>query len=204
MTAPAGGGGAAAPRSSRSIRWAAVAVGLVMALLVVLLITRKTLGDDQTSEDVSPVVGKQAPALNGNPIVGKAFDIGTNDRWLLVNFFATWCVPCIQEHPQLRAFSEEHRKDGLAQVVSVEYGDTAPAVKKFFEANGGTWTVLDSDHGRTALDWGVAKVPESFLVAPSGVVVQRFNTGNGVTKNQLDDLIAQYEKQSQQATATTR
>ncbi|MGI8756554.1 MAG: TlpA family protein disulfide reductase [Acidimicrobiales bacterium] len=175
---------------SRTVRTAALVVGVVAALLVVLLVTRKP-AEDRTS--ASPVVGRNAPALAGKAVIGTAFDIGANDRWLVVNFFATWCVPCRTEHPELKAFSEEHHTDGKAQVVSVVYGDKAKAVKDFFTKRGGRWTVLDSDDGQTALDWGVAKVPESFLVAPTGLVVKRFDTGNGVTKDELDAYINAYE-----------
>lgn len=177
-------------RRSRTVRTTALVVGAVATLLVVLLVTRKP-AEDRTS--ASPVVGKNAPALAGKAVQGKAFDIGTNDRWLVVNFFATWCGPCRAEHPELRAFAEEHRTDGKAQVVSVVYGDKAQAVKDFFATRGGRWTVLDSDDGQTALDWGVAKVPESFLVAPTGLVVKRFDTGSGVTKDELDAYINAYE-----------
>lgn len=174
------------------MQYAALGVGLVAALLVVLLVSRKPAEDRQS---ISPVVGHQAPALNGKVIQGTAVDIGANDRWLLVNFFATWCTPCVEEHPQLRAFSEEHKQDGKARVVSVVYGDKPAAVRRFFEERKGDWTVLDSNEGRTALDWGVAKVPESFLVSPTGIVVQRFATGSGVTRGQLDDLIARFERE---------
>jgi cytochrome c biogenesis protein CcmG/thiol:disulfide interchange protein DsbE len=166
-------------------------VGAVVALLVVLLITRQPAGDQSSA---SPIVGKRAPALEGTPIQGKRFVVAANDRWLLVNFFATWCTPCVAEHPELRAFSEEHQSDGKARVVSVVYGDKPAQVRKFFGEHKGTWTVLDSDDGRTALDWGVAKVPESFLVSPTGVVLERFS--GGVTRDQLDATIASYEKGS--------
>lgn len=180
-----------APRRSHAVLVASVAVGVVMLLLVVLLLTSKDATDQQSA---SPVVGRTAPALAGKPLIGERFDIGANDRWLLVNFFATWCVPCRQEHPELRKFAADSAKDGSAQVVSVVYGDKAGAVRDFFEENGGTWTVLDSDNGRTALDWGVAKVPESFLVSPTGVVVERFQ--GGVRAQEVEDLIARYERQA--------
>ncbi|MCB1038172.1 MAG: redoxin family protein [Acidimicrobiales bacterium] len=182
--------GGAAPRSN-AVRWAAVGVGLTMALLVVLLVTSKDAADQPSA---SAVVGEQAPALNGEALLGDPVDIGTNDRWLLVNFFATWCVPCVQEHPELRQFAEDTAKDGTARVVSVAYDDEAAAVKEFFEERGGDWSVLDADSGRTALDWGVAKVPESFLVAPSGVVVNRIQ--GGVKAREVEDLIARYEAQA--------
>ena len=85
-------------------------------------------------------------------------------------------------------------KSGKVDVISVVYGDKAADVRRFFEEKGGDWTVLDSDDGRTALDWGVAKVPESFLVSPTGVVVERFQ--GGVVASDVEDLIATYEDQA--------
>jgi len=177
-----------APRRSRTVMFAAIGVGVVMLLLVVLLITRKNAEERATE---SPVLGKTAPALDGKALQGESFDIGTTDRWLLVNFFATWCVPCVEEHPQLRKIAEDGAESGQVEVVSVVYGDQAADVERFFEEKGGDWTVLDSDQGRTALDWGVAKVPESFLVSPTGVVVERFQ--GGVVAQDVEDLIQQYE-----------
>lgn len=190
--APAPSTGAPMARS-RTVQVAAIVVGVVLALLVVLLVTRKADDDRPT---VSPVVGKVAPALDGKPLIGERFDMGATDRWVVVNFFATWCTPCIQEHPELRAFSEEHAKDGTAEVVSVAYGDSSANVRRFFEKRGGGWTVLDADNGRTALDWGVTKVPESFLVSPTGYVVERFE--GGVTKEGLDAYIRAYQRRDAQ------
>ena len=183
MTAPA-----EAPRRSRAVLFTALGVGVVLVALVVLLVTRDTSGDRPSA---SPVVGQAAPALGGDAILGEPYDIGTTDRWVLVNFFATWCVPCRQEHPELRKFAEDTAADGTAEVVSVVYGDDPAEVEEFFRENGGDWTVLDADDGRTALDWGVAKVPESFLVSPTGVVVQRIQ--GGVVAEDIEALIAELE-----------
>jgi cytochrome c biogenesis protein CcmG/thiol:disulfide interchange protein DsbE len=171
---------------------AALSVGVVVLLLALLLVTRKNAEERATE---SPVLGKTAPALDGKAIQGEEFDIGTTDRWLLVNFFATWCVPCVEEHPQLRKLAVDGEESGNLEVISVVYGDQASDVRKFFEAKGGDWTVLDSDNGRTALDWGVAKVPESFLVSPTGVVLDRYQ--GGVVAADVEDRIAQYEAAAQ-------
>ena len=176
------------PPRSRAVLIAASVVGVVMALLVVLLFTREP-AEDRPS--IATVEGKMAPSLDGNALIGEPFDIGANDRWLLVNFFATWCVPCRQEHPELRKFAEDGAADGSAQVVSVVYGDKPAAVREFFEENGGDWTVLDANDGQIALDWGVAKVPESFLVAPTGIVVKRIQ--GGVRAQDIEDLIDEIE-----------
>lgn len=168
-------------------RLAAAVVGVVIALLVVLLATRDPASDRKTS---SALVGQAAPGIEGDVIVGEPFDLGATDRWVLVNFFATWCVPCRVEHPELRAFAAEHAKAGDARVVSVVYSDKPADVKKFFAENGGDWPVFDSDQGRTALDWGVARVPESYLVSPSGTVVARFV--NGVTRVEINRVMDKY------------
>ncbi len=186
----------AAPRRSRTVMIAAVCVGVVMLLLVVLLITRKNAEERSTD---SPLIGRTAPALNGNALQGEEFDIGTVDRWLLVNFFATWCVPCVEEHPQLRKLDVDGEKSGEVDVISVVYGDQTADVRRFFDEQGGDWTVLDSDEGRTALDWGVAKVPESFLVSPTGVVVERFQ--GGVVASDVEAIIDQIERQAAAGTS---
>ena len=187
-----------APRRSRTVMFAAIGVGVVMLLLVVLLITRKNAEERSTD---SPLLGKTAPALNGDAILGDEFDIGTADRWLLVNFFATWCVPCVEEHPELRKLAADGEESGKLDVISVVYGDQDADVERFFEEKGGDWTVLDSDDGRTALDWGVAKVPESFLVSPTGLVVERLQSG--VTATEIEDLIEQIEQQASDGATPT-
>ncbi len=187
MTAPEASSEPSGARHSHPTRWAALAVGTILVLLVVLLVTARQGGDRATG---STLVGKAAPAVAGEVVLGEPFELGNSDRWVVVNFFATWCVPCIVEHPELRAFSEAHAETGDARVISVVYDDEPDAVREFFEERGGDWTVFDSDQGRTALDWGVARIPESYLVSPDGVVMAKFVSG--VTQAQLDAAIARF------------
>jgi len=136
----------------------------------------------------SPLIGKVAPALVGETLDGGSFDIDDHrDEFVVVNFFATWCPPCIEEHPELVAFDEAHRAAGDASVVSVVYNDRPDAVHDFFADRGGDWSVI-ADGGLAAVDYGVVKVPETYLVAPGGVVVQKY-TG-GVTREMIEDDMA--------------
>ncbi len=198
--APARPQGPAGPsarrRRSRPTLVAAVVVGVVVALLMLVLITREP-GDERISS--VDLVGEQAPAVEGEVVLGEPFDLGASDRWVVVNFFATWCVPCIEEHPELKAFEEAHAETGDARVISVVYDDEPGDVADFFERNGGDWTVLGSDEGRTALDWGVAKVPESYLVSPTGIIVQRWV--GGVTEAGIDQVIDAYAQPPDEGSA---
>ena len=175
-------------RSRRTTAIAAGIVGVVIALLVVLFATRSPVSDKQAS---SKLIGQRAPELGGQPVLGEKVQAG-DGRWLVVNFFASWCVPCIQEHPELRAFQEEHEPANDATVVSILSGeDTPAAARDFFAKRGGDWPVLTDPDGRTALDYGNIKLPESYVVSPNGYVVAKFN--GETTAEALDKVIADAE-----------
>ena len=153
----------------------AVVVALVIGLLVVVLFTREPAANRQAD---SPLLGLQAPALLGTTLDGSAFDIATErGEWVLVNFFATWCAPCRQEHDDLAEFHALHQTIGDAGVVSVVFDDTTGNAREFFDENGGGFPVVISDEGDIALDYGVLKVPESYLVSPDGIVVAKIIGG---------------------------
>ncbi len=160
------------------------ALGVVVLLLIVLLATRDPASDRQVD---SPLLGRAAPRIEGTTIQDREFDSATYDgRWLVVNFFATWCVPCVQEHPELVAFQEAQREAGQANVVSVVFDDDRESVEQFFGRNGGDWPVVLAAP-ETISEWGVAGVPESFVVDPAGNV--RYKLIGGVTAQGLSELV---------------
>lgn len=180
-------------RRTRPTLIAAVAVGAIIALFVVLLASRPS---GTRVRDSAPIEGKPAPPVNGKVVSGERFEIAETDEWVLVNFFATWCVPCVKEHPELVEFERNHREAGDGRVISVVYDQDPKVVRRFFEDNGGDWTVVDADEGRTAVAWGVTGVPESYLVSPTGIVVQRIR--GGVTAAELDAIIDAYRNPSEE------
>jgi cytochrome c biogenesis protein CcmG, thiol:disulfide interchange protein DsbE len=177
------------PRRRHTVLAVAIAVAVVAGVLFVVLATREP--GRNTFAD-SPLVGRVAPPLAGETVDGDAFDLDDQrGRWVVVNFFATWCAPCRQEHPELVSFSERHATEGDAVVVSVVYDDDAAQVRDFFADNGGDWPVVAGDAGAIALDWGVAGVPESYLVDPVGFV--RGKVIGGVTSSGLDRFLDQLQ-----------
>ena len=177
-----------APGRSRTGLIVSLVVAAVAVAFVGVLATREPATERRTD---SALIGKVTPALVGDTLDGGSFDIDDHrGRWVVVNFFATWCPPCVDEHPELVAFDDAHRAAGDATVVSVVHNDRPDAVADFFADNGGEWPVL-ADSGLAAVDYGVVKVPETYLVAPSGVVVQKY-TG-GVTRSMIESDIAAIE-----------
>lgn len=171
-------------------RLAMIVVGIVAVVaigFVAILATRDTAGEGGRR---SQLIGQLAPAVAGETLDGGTFDLASHrGRWVIVNFFATWCTPCIVEHPELVTFQERHRELGDASVVSVVFDDDPDEARRFFEDRGGDWPVVVDGDRSIAVAYGVPQVPESFVVSPNGTVAQLF-TG-GVTAAQLDDVIEQ-------------
>lgn len=173
----------------------AIPVAVVMVLLVVLLATRNPTSDHI---EKSPLVGQPAPAISGTTLSNEQFTLDrVRGQWVVVNFFGSWCTPCIQEHPELVSFQNAHRGPGDATVVSVAFADSPTNVREFFEKRGGDWPILSKDTNSIAVSYGVIKVPETYLLSPTGLVVAKLV--GGVTESRLDALIDRFT-----APATTR
>lgn len=178
---------AAPPRRGRAALFVAVPVALVVVVLVTVLYTRSSATDKKA---FTPLQDRPAPRIQGITLDGQAYDLDSyRGRWVVVNFFATWCVPCQREHPELVSFSRRHGPSGAddADVVSVVFQDDPAKVRDFFERNGGEWPVITSDEGAVALAYSVTGVPESYIVDPAGIVRARLI--GGVTAIGLENVI---------------
>lgn len=180
--------GMAAPgtrRSSRVVLYSTLAVGAVVALLIAVLATSKPGGPGLGA---SPLVGRPAPPVAGPSLSGsQSFSLEQfSGRWVLVNFSASWCVPCRQETPQLVRFEAEHARRGDAVILAVSFDPSDRAkLAAFLGSSGATWPAVDDPGAEVA--YGVEGIPESFLVDPAGRIVAKF-TG-GVTASQVDAVI---------------
>lgn len=183
-TAPA----ANPPRSRHTARNAALAVGVVLALFVGVLATREPA---QNTVAVTQLAGKQAPPIEAETVQGgeqvRLADF--RGQYVLVNFFASWCIPCQREHDELIRFTERHDARGDAKVLAVVFSDEPANAKAFFERRGGDWPVVVDPQGQVALDYGVRGPPESFLVDRDGFVLTRI-VGE-VTDDGLEQLLAE-------------
>ncbi len=134
----------------------------------------------------STLVGRPAPALDVidlPPLPPITKDQAVADQVTLVNYWASWCAPCRVEHPQLMALQDE----GLT-ILGINYKDDPAKALRFLEDLGDPYAAVGADpDGRTAIDWGVYGVPETFVIDKNGNVVLRF--AGPVTKSILEKRI---------------
>jgi cytochrome c biogenesis protein CcmG/thiol:disulfide interchange protein DsbE len=163
-----------------NLRVLLLGLALAVPLFVVLALG---FGHDPRAIE-SPLVGKPAPAfaltpLEGGPAVSVASLRGTP---VVLNFWATWCVPCQQEHGELQAAARRWRD--RARFVGVVYQDRPEAIRAWLARMGVIGTTLVDVGSQVALAYGVTGVPETFIIGPDGVIAHKF-TGP-VTAADLD------------------
>lgn len=123
---------------------------------------------------VSPMIGREAPAFTLTPVDGGApiALAALRGKPVVINFWATWCVPCFEEHGVLVAGARE--QGDSAHFIGIVYEDEAENVRQFLARQGSAYpSVLDSD-GKAAMAYGVYGVPETFFVDAQGKIAAKY------------------------------
>ncbi|CDN55996.1 Thiol:disulfide interchange protein CycY [Neorhizobium galegae bv. officinalis bv. officinalis str. HAMBI 1141] len=188
-----------APRKSLA-RYALPLIPLVIFLGFAGVAGKMLYDQDVNGRDVSAIpsalIGKKAPSLALPPLEGAntaALTTAAIDGKLtLVNVFASWCVPCRQEHPILK----ELANDGRLTIVGINYKDRNDNALRFLGELGNPYKAIGIDpNGKAAIDWGVYGIPESYLVAPDGTILYK-RVGPFDARSLTQDLMPAIEKAS--------
>ena len=153
-------------------------VALALGGLFWVLATSSSVPTDKLGVIDSPLLGRPAPTVRSSTLDGTPFDLARRKgSWVVLNFFNSTCVPCKAEHPELVKFVAQQKSFGAAGAefyTVLQYTDDVNNVKRFFLTRGGDWPIVRDDAGLVNVAFGVAQVPETFIVDPAGVVVLRW------------------------------
>ncbi|MDQ1365578.1 MAG: cytochrome c biosis protein CcmG, thiol:disulfide interchange protein DsbE [Acidimicrobiaceae bacterium] len=157
------------------------------ALLVAVLATSKDASKGGTLA-VSPLQNQPAPDISGPTVGGGNSALSAyKGKWVLINFFASWCVPCQQEQADLVRFQNAHAA-GDAVIFGVRFDDpdTGP-IQELMSKSGGKWPIVDDPNAK--ITYSVTGPPESFLVTPGGIVLA--HVVGPVTNSLLEGMLNQ-------------
>ncbi|MBB4168362.1 DsbE family thiol:disulfide interchange protein [Rhizobium sp. BK538] len=171
-----------APETSRAKRgfgrYAVALIPLIVFAGIAATAAKMLYDQDVHGKDISEIpsalIGTKAPVLNLAPLEGANLppltDSAIKGKLTLVNVFASWCIPCREEHPILK----ELAKDGRLNVVAINYKDKNDNALRFLGELGNPFAAIGVDpKGQAAIDWGVYGIPESYLVAPDGTILYK-------------------------------
>jgi len=169
---------------------------LVLPLIIFILLLAAffylLVIDRNPSEIPSNLLNKNVPTFETNTLFKNGKFISKNEfgkEITLVNFFATWCKPCLNEHKYIKLFSDEKK----LRVIGVNYKDKPNNTKKWLEKLGNPYSeVLLDKNGNIGIDWGVYGIPETFVINSEGVI--KYRHVGAITKkdfNKINILISE-------------
>ncbi len=184
--------------SGNRLRIAIALVPLVLFAVIAAGAGKILYEQDVDGKDISEIpsalIGTKAPSLNLPPLQGSGVpaltDAAIKGKLTLVNVFASWCIPCREEHPILLALAKDERLN----VVAINYKDKTDGALNFLKELGLPYAAIGVDpKGQAAIDWGVYGIPESYLVAPDGTILYK-RVGPFDEKSLADGLYPAIEK----------
>jgi cytochrome c biogenesis protein CcmG/thiol:disulfide interchange protein DsbE len=156
-----------------------LAPALIFAAVVLMFGFALRKGDP--SKLPSALIGKPAPPLELPPLDGLADKDGqpstaltrealATGRVSVVNFWASWCAPCVEEHPLLVQLATSRD----VNLYGINYKDQAANARRFLGRYGNPFTAVGVDgNGRAAIEWGVYGMPETFVIDGRGVIAYK-------------------------------
>jgi cytochrome c biogenesis protein CcmG/thiol:disulfide interchange protein DsbE len=169
------------------MRYLAYGFPLAVLLTVLTLIAVPLLRGDDLHHLPPGLINQPVPDFRLPPLLGRKEGLSKTDlvgRVVLVNFFSSWCMPCLAEHPVLIRLS---REQGVP-VLGINFNDQPRAIESWLERNGDPFERIgvDSD-GRVAIAWGVTGVPETFVIDQDGLI--RLHSQGPLTPRLVNDEI---------------
>ena len=148
-------------------------IGLIIATFFIFVCLFFALNKkEQTLK--SPLLNKPAPEINLDTLV-EDYKLSNNNfrnEVVLVNFFASWCIPCIVEHD----FLFKLKKQKPIKIYGINYKDNIENLEVWLKKLGNPYAKIGIDKtGTTGIDWGVNGIPESFLIDQNGIIKHKIN-----------------------------
>ena len=156
---------------------------------IIALPSAAPLATPTTVVRVGPYVNYQAPNFTLNTLEEAATTLGDyRESVVLLNFWASWCIPCKEEMPVIQAAYEKYHDRGLVVLgINMTDLDERKAIEQFVRDTGVTFPILLDETGSVSTDYRVISIPTSFFIDRSGII-RHFQLG-AMTEEQLEQYL---------------
>ncbi len=155
------------------MNWKVLAVGAALVIPLIWILASGFGHDPRaipTTTIGSPAADFALVSLEGDKV--RLSEL--RGRPVVLNFWSTWCGPCVHEHPLLQAAAQQRTDIAFLGVL---YGDDADKARAYLARAGSAYPTLVDDSQRVVVDYGVAGVPETFFIDSNGVIVHKVSGG---------------------------
>lgn len=185
--------------------WKRALIGMAVVFPLLLLFTfglgrgdprliPSPLVDRPAPEFALPVMAVDGPAAGGLDVTGDTVRLSEQRGNIVVlNFFASWCVPCRIEHRALNRVADRYASRNV-RFLGVVYNDEPSAVRTYIRQLGGqSYPALLDEGQRVAIDYGLVGVPETFFIAPDGTVRRKVFSAvdEGLLVTEIEAMLAE-------------
>jgi cytochrome c biogenesis protein CcmG/thiol:disulfide interchange protein DsbE len=153
----------------KRLLWSLAVAGMVVGVIVILF----AFGFGRNPNIIaSPLIDRPAPPFVLQRIDGGRVALTSlRGRPIVLNFWASWCVGCHQEHPYL--VQAYHRWGKRVTFLGIVFEDSTAAARAYLRQHGGGWLNLADPDSKTAISYGVSGVPETFFIDRRGIIVAK-------------------------------
>ena len=145
-------------------------VPFLFFILILLAFFYLLMTERNPSELPSNLLNKNVQKFEANSLIKNDKFISSEEfgnEIVLVNFFATWCKPCLEEHSYIKRFSSEKK----IRIIGINYKDNKKTTINWLNKLGNPYSDIPIEKdGRIAIEWGVYGIPETFLINSKGVI----------------------------------
>jgi len=145
-------------------------IPFIFFILILLVFFYLLIIERNPTELPSNLLNKNVPKFVTNSLIKKEKFVSSEEfgnEIVLVNFFATWCKPCLDEHNYIKRFSNEKK----IRIIGINYKDNKQAAIKWLNKLGNPYSDIPMDEsGKIAIDWGVYGIPETFVINSKGII----------------------------------
>tara|TARA_B100000315_G_scaffold112081_1_gene102777 strand:+ start:2128 stop:2637 length:510 start_codon:yes stop_codon:yes gene_type:complete len=139
-----------------------------------------------------PLVGGPAPSFELETISGKIIKLSDlKGKFVILNFWATWCVPCAKEMPEFQKAHQSLNPDNV-EIMAINLGERKKKVNKFIQDYRLSLPVLLDKFGNVSEKYKVTGLPVTYFISPDGIIWDKI-FGGGITKKIIENRINQFK-----------